>query len=344
MKVTIDTSLYSIETFFPFSTYEIETEKTGGMNMFSDINEQLIKINGDLRKKQKYKVQIEDFQKELEAVEGKISQLNDQLKSDQEDVNKLERMSLTNLFATLSGTKDEKLSKENKELLATKHRLGEVLKTKSDIDESINEIRNKLQPLSNVENDYQKLLLQKEALIKSSDSAHADKVLELSEQEGSLRAYIDELNEAITAGELVKESLMDAENSLEKASNWGTADMLGGGTISGFVKHQHINDAEDYLHDAQTHMRKFQKELLDVQEEAKLEVDISSLLMFADFFFDGFIVDFMVQGRINDALDETREQYDKVTEVLDKLEDQVKEKTKELELVQKEKKFVVEQL
>jgi len=312
--------------------------------MFSDINEQLIKIKGDLRKKQKYKVQIEDFQNELEVVEGKISQLNDQFKSDQADVNKLERMSLTNLFATLSGTKDEKLSKENKELLATKHRLDEVLKIKLDIDESINELRNKLHPLSNVEDDYQKLLLQKEALIKSSDSTHADRVLELSEKEGNLRAYIDELNEAITAGELVKESLQDAENSLEKASNWGTADMLGGGTISGFVKHQYINDAEDYLHDAQTHMRKFQKELLDVQEEAKLEVDISGLLMFADFFFDGFIVDFMVQGRINDALDETREQYDKVTEILDKLVDQVKERMEELELVQKEKKFIVEQL
>jgi chromosome segregation ATPase len=314
------------------------------MTLFSDINEKLIKVKGDLRKKQKYAVQIEDFQKELEAVEGKLSQLQDQFKSDQEDVNKLESMSLTNLFATLSGTKDEKLSKEKKVLLATKHRLGEVLKTKLEIEGEISEISSKLDALSKVEEDYQQLLVQKEALIKVSDSKHADKVMELTEQEGNLRAYIEELNEAISAGELVEHALLDAEKSLEKASNWGTADILGGGTISGFVKHQHIDDAEDYLHDAQTHMRKFQKELLDVQEEAKLEVDISGLLMFADFFFDGFIVDFMVQGRINDALDETREQYDKVTEVLNKLEKQVNEKKEEVELVQKEKKFVIEEL
>lgn len=106
----------------------------------------------------------------------------------------------------------------------------------------------------------------------------------------------------------------------------GTLDMFGGGTITGLVKHQHIDEAEDALHHAQTNMRHFQKELLDVQEQAHLEVDISEMLRFADFFFDGFIVDFMVQEKIKQSLEETISHHEKVNNILMKLNAQLEEK------------------
>ena len=312
--------------------------------MFSEVNTKLIEIKGELRKKQKYESQIEDFQQELEVVEERIDQLETLCKSEEKDVNQLEKISLKNLFALLSGTKDEKLSKEKQEFIAAKHKLEEANKTKSEINDAISELKNKLHMLDDVESRYNQLLLEKEKMIKSSHSRYADKMYEMSEKEGVLKAYIHELEEAVAAGKNVKHDLLDVQSSLEKARDWGTFDMFGGGAISSFVKHQHLDEAESCIHKAQTSMRYFQKELLDIQEEAHLEVDISSMLKFADFFFDGFFVDMMVQDKINDSLDQTKSQRSKVNEIMLNLTDQLEEKKKELGSILKEKQELIEGL
>jgi hypothetical protein len=98
--------------------------------LFTEINSKLVEIQGVLRKKDKYKLQLMDYEKELEPVEETLSLLRVQFESEQEDVEKLERISLTNLFATLFGTKDEKLLKERQEMIAAQHKLEEAVKTK----------------------------------------------------------------------------------------------------------------------------------------------------------------------------------------------------------------------
>lgn len=312
--------------------------------MFTEINNKLIEIKGDLRKKQKFEAQIADFQKENKVVEERIAQLQMIYKSEEKDVTQLEKMTLKNLFALLSGTKDEKLSKEKQELIATKHKLEEANKTKSEINKAFLDLKNKLHMLDNVESRYKQLLSEKEKMIKASHSPHADKMFELSEQEGILKAYIQELEEAIVAGTRVKHDLLEAQTSLEKASNWGTFDMFGGGSISSFVKHQHLDEAEASIHKAQTSMRYFQKELLDIQEEAHLEIDISGMLKFADFFFDGFFVDMMVQGKINDSLEQTKSQLSKVSEILSNLREQFEARKEEVATIRYERMELIESL
>ena len=46
-----------------------------------------------------------------------------------------------------------------------------------------------------------------------------------------------ERNEAILAGERALDSLRAARDELNSAGNWGIVDLLGGGLISGLVKH-----------------------------------------------------------------------------------------------------------
>jgi DNA repair exonuclease SbcCD ATPase subunit len=312
--------------------------------MFTELNTRLVEVRGELRKKEKYQLQLADYIKENEVLEERLTQLRNQFKAEQVDVEKLEGFSLTNLFATLAGTKDEKLTKEKQDLLAAQHKLEEAAKTKIEIEEAIQELNNKLDLVRNAEYEYQQLLLQKENSIMTSSSPYAREVLELSEQEGNLTSYIAELEEAKEAGERVKYALKQAIYSLEKAENWGTWDMFGGGTISGVVKHQHIDEAEKYLHQAQTRMRQFQKELLDVEETAELEVNISDMLKFADFFFDGFIADYMVQGKISRSLRQTEEHYDKVSEILIDLSEQYEKNRRELQGILEKKRGIVEKV
>lgn len=113
-----------------------------------------------------------------------------------------------------------------------------------------------------------------------------------------------EILEAIQAGEQALSSLQSAEEKLDSAKSWGIFDMLGGGLISGLVKHSKMNDASGYMEDAKRNLRIFQRELKDVQMHTDLKIDIGEFLSFADFFFDGIVADVMVQSKISDAKDQ----------------------------------------
>lgn len=110
-----------------------------------------------------------------------------------------------------------------------------------------------------------------------------------------------EINEAIDSGELALVSLRTAQEKLNSARNWGIFDMLGGGLIADIIKHSKMNDASTYLEEAKRDLLVFQKELQDVQETIDLKVDVDGFLTFADFFFDGIIMDYVVQSKIAEA-------------------------------------------
>ncbi len=110
-----------------------------------------------------------------------------------------------------------------------------------------------------------------------------------------------EIKEAIDSGERALISLKEAQNKLNSARNWGIFDMLGGGLITDLIKHSKMNDASTYLEEAKRDLLVFQKELQDVQGTIDLKVDVDGFLTFADFFFDGIIMDYVVQSKIAEA-------------------------------------------
>ncbi|WP_099157070.1 hypothetical protein [Virgibacillus ndiopensis] len=310
--------------------------------MYKEINQQLVQIKGALSSKKKWGRQLTDYRDELSEIENTIVNLEDQLADEMKGVEKLEGISLTSLFQTFFGSKEEKLRKEKQEVAAVQLMLKEAMKTKHEINDSIAVLQTKLQDVANAENEYRKVLTVKEELITKSNSASADALYDLSEQEGDVQAYITELNEAINAGNRVTYELNNAVSSLESAAGWGTFDMIGGGAISGLAKHSHIDDATESIHQAQSKMRSFQKELLDLDETANLQIEISGLLKFADFFFDGIISDWMVQGRIQDSLEQAKNQKFNVDNILRKLKIEAEQKERELVAIEKERKNLIE--
>ena len=118
-----------------------------------------------------------------------------------------------------------------------------------------------------------------------------------------------EIREAIEAGERALVSLQDARESLGSARNWGLLDLLGGRSISGLVKHVKIDNAR----------HRFSKELSDVRDLQGLNIEIGDFLTFADFFFDGFLADILVQSKIRQAQDRIDDAIYRVESVLRQL-------------------------
>ena len=105
-----------------------------------------------------------------------------------------------------------------------------------------------------------------------------------------------EKREAIDAGNRALKSLRNAQDNLNSAKNWGLWDMFGGGFISTMAKHSKMDRAKQNM------------------EQARCD-----FLSFADWFFDGFVVDWMVQDRINQASRQVAEAIRRVEGILRQL-------------------------
>lgn len=128
-----------------------------------------------------------------------------------------------------------------------------------------------------------------------------------------------EKREAVDAGRRALESLRAAQEDLNSAKNWGLWDMFGGGFISTMVKRSKMDTAKRHMEQAKYDLQTFSRELRDVSISYNLDIETGDFLSFADWFFDGFFVDWMVQERINKAGDQVAEAIRQVENILRQL-------------------------
>ena len=99
--------------------------------------------------------------------------------------------------------------------------------------------------------------------------------------------------------------------------------MIAGGFFSTMFKHGSMKKAEGHLKDAQTALREFNRELDDVDEMIDFSYNRTDILTVADYFADSFLVDFLMQGRIKDAVRNVDDTIRKVTSIRDKLKQEL---------------------
>ena len=122
-----------------------------------------------------------------------------------------------------------------------------------------------------------------------------------------------EKREAIEAGRRALNSLQAAKENLNSAKNWGMVDMFGGGFFTTMLKHSKMDQAKYDL-------RNFSRELNDVNMACNLNIDTGDFLSFADYFFDGFVVDWVVQDRINNAKRQVEEAIRRTESIVNQLQ------------------------
>ena len=117
-----------------------------------------------------------------------------------------------------------------------------------------------------------------------------------------------EKREAIEAGQRALSSLRTAE------------DMFGGGFFSTMLKHSKMDQARQNMEQAKYDLRNFSRELNDVNMACNLKINTGDFLSFADYFFDGFVVDWMVQDRINNARHQVEEAIRRTEYIINRLQ------------------------
>jgi hypothetical protein len=117
---------------------------------------------------------------------------------------------------------------------------------------------------------------------------------------------------------------------------------MGGGLLATHGKHNRLDEAMDYIQNAQKNLGRFEKELQDVHLTLTIELDVNSFLRFSDYFFDGLITDWIVQGRIQNTLAQVESKISAVNTILWELENERRKCVTELAAVQNAYSSLVE--
>lgn len=287
--------------------------------MFEELNNQLKEIKEKIREKERLLIRADNLREELEIEKAKLKNLKEALGKERKDVEKLEGMSIGGLIFTLIGKKEEKLQKEKEEYIIAKVKYDECENTVNALSEEAEKIKFKLDALRNIKEEHEKVLKIKEEAIIQKGLNEKSELIEISRDISKLEMDVNETKEAILEGHSLLNAIDKLIDSLKKAANWGAFDMLGGGVLSTAVKHSHIDKAKDHSYQVKNHVRRFKRELKDLDKSLDLQVNLGSFVTFADFFLDGLFVDWYVQSSINKALNQATDLKHSVNSIVNNL-------------------------
>jgi len=308
------------------------------------LNDELMEVSLKLRERDRLRNNLKKNRDVLADKTKKLTECGIIMEKEGKDLKKYESLSLTGLFHTILGNKEEQLEKERQEFLAAKLKYDETKTAVKDLETGISGLIKELAAYGEVDDQYNRIMRAKETYIIEHNDENSNKLMDLIEELAGIRSSIKEIKEAMSAGHLVKEKLQQMIGSLESAGNWGTWDMLGGGFLATAVKHSRIDDARSLAYDVQKLLREFRYELEDVDAYIELDVNIGSFETFADYFFDGLISDWIVQSRINDSLNNSLMMRDNIDDILSRLSRKLDEAQKKSVSMEQEKKHIIEEL
>lgn len=268
------------------------------------------------------KQQIEKGLISVKRAENGIEELLTQLEKEKRDVEKLKSMSFANFFHTLINDKSEKLTIEEMEVLEVKDKIDRLRAEKEAESNRVDQLRlSHTSPVS-LSYEYDQLMLEKTALVKEHLPTIWSEIEKKQEKINQTKLIKKEIDEAITEGKRAIDHVGRIIRSLQSAANWGTYDMMGGGMLATMAKRNHLNEAQTQMHDFQNQLKHFNRELEDVGSSIDFNIQITEFLSFADWFFDGFFVDWAVQSKINEAKSQMTQLDNKLRKIVRDLDTQ----------------------
>jgi hypothetical protein len=311
--------------------------------MLEEMNQRLAECKENIHYRDKWKERLAALELREKELKHQTDMWQRQLSEEEADVQKLTSVSFANLWYSLTGKREEQLKQEELEVLEAKLKFQQSAQLLEDTVNERKTIQERWEQVRHAEAEYQGALLEKERLIHRHYPAHAEMLSALSDRKAESAVRLKEWKEAVYEGRGALNALEEAAKSLDSAKNWGVYDMMGGGMISTHIKHSRMDEAVSYAREAGQRLIRFQDELKDVQLElADYSLDLGELLRFSDYFLDGLLVDYAVQGRINDSREQIAAQISRIGHLVHQLETELRRCESELAQLDREYSYVLE--
>ena len=284
-------------------------------------NEDLQQLKDKVTQKKRMETELLDLYAQKRDLTGRVAQLEKIKNSEQKDVDRLEGGSLAAFFYNVVGKMDEKLTKEKEEAYKAAVKYETVREELALVDNEILRREEAVKALQGCEVVYQNAFEEKLKEVRTSDTAVAEKVMEVEAKMYQLECQKKEIDEAILAGKQALHTVNEVLESLDDAEGWATWDTFGGGGLfTDMMKHDQLDDAQSKISQLQVELRKLKTELSDVEIHADIQVQIEEFLKFADYFFDGLFADWTVMDKIDESISEVKHTKSEILAVIGKLE------------------------
>ena len=282
-------------------------------------DEQLQALQEKIARAKQLGSKIAELKNQRNTLRDEVSYLSAIKFREEADVDRLEGRTLVAFFYNVIGKMDEKLDQERQEAYAARIKFDAAVRELAAVEADLCRHEAEFDKVRSYQKQYDALFAEKAAAVKLAGGESAAQLLQLEEQYGAQEHQRRELQEAIYAGNSALSSARRVLDSLGSAEGWGTFDLLGGGLVSDIAKYSHLDQAQGYIEQLQSDLRRFKTELADVQITADLQVSVDGFLRFADYFFDNIFTDWAVMDKISRAKMRVEDTQSNISQVLHRL-------------------------
>ncbi|MBX5437249.1 MAG: hypothetical protein IRZ33_08530 [Alicyclobacillaceae bacterium] len=309
---------------------------------WEELSERLAKARADLLERDRLRSQLERCREVLRREEELNSELRAQLTEEERTLAQEEGFSVQHLLHRLLGTHEDRVDEAKKQLVQIRMKLAWSNQALSRLRQEEEQLTERLRSLAGVDSLYEQLLADKEHRIRTLGGETGLRLADLAERQAQAQAQHKEVAEALQAAQEAMLALRTAAESLQKARNWGTVDLLGGGLITTAIKRSHMDDANAAAARAQNALNRLERELRDVRIPFQASLSSGGFLTFADYFLDGLVSDWLVQREIRDALAAVEHHQELVNQVVARLQAADQQLVRELETLAEERRRILE--
>ena len=300
-----------------------------------DYDAALAELREKIRRKKKAQNLLAHFSEDAARLNSVMEDRKKEYEQEQAESDDLQSATLTLLFYSLLGVKEDKLSKEESEALAAK---AAYETAKAELDHVLSkqvELRAEIRSLGNCERHYEEMLVEKKAWLLANKEAVNAEVEALEAEKAAIIRDSQELKEAMESGQYalrVARSVMDA---LAKAKMLNFNDVVGDRRHRGAVdsafresevdyeKHSTLVRLDNSIQTLGKYLREFAAELKDVADlpmEHLPETRFSDGLLFLDRWVEGLFAEIVVSVKLDNVQKSMIPLMGKLTPIVKNLE------------------------
>jgi len=307
------------------------------------INKELFELTELLERKKRLKGHLIELETTLELKSNQLLELEDEVNKESEDIEKLKKLTIKNLFIKILGNKEKQYEIESQEFLMAVLKHKGVVKEIEDLKYEYGIIKRKITEEFNLEKRHKILMDEKELILLELDNEISKDLSKLENKILSHKEMIYEIGEAIKKGKECEEILKNLEIGMRRAKKWGDWYYSGTKHVSEKIQKDYIKEATSDLYKANNLLLQFERELLDVFDHFKIDYRriIEDLSDFLETFYDRLITDWLVLQKIDTSLNEIHNYHNKIVRIIKMLEEELKEVQEYLMEEEEERKEIL---
>ena len=277
----------------------------------------------------------EELRARRKQLEEKMLELSVEHRREVQDVKDLEGLTMTSILSSLSGTKQKNLEKEQKEAEEAALRLEEAKGVLEQVEKELQSVDHQVRQLRGSKEKYETAL--KERAVQMEAAGVKTGFSELEEKLGKLETEFIEVSDVLQLGYALRSQLQGIMDILRSSRNWGWADLLGGGPVTGALKRDRMEQARKALAGLDMILEYFRKKFREAPVVSRISYEEwGNDLFAADFLLDGFVIDALVQVDIVDCQAEMERLYEQTETICKSLRQRAESIRQQKEVLQKQ--------